>query len=154
MNDLFQQAQFPMRLNHFTRSVLISQHLMVNGCLLLGLKLVIPKKFQSSVLELLHGGHPGMMHMKSLARLHVWWPSIDSDIEQTVQACTNCALLARDPARVPLHSWNFPRKLWQRLHMDYARPFRSKMWLILIDAYSKWPEVHAMSSTTAQAKIY
>ena len=27
------------------------------------------------------------------------------------------------------------------------------MWLLLIDAYSKWPEVHAMSSTTAQATV-
>ena len=29
-----------------------------------------------------------------------------------------------------------------------------KMWLILIDVYSKWPEIHAMSSTTAQATIH
>ena len=28
------------------------------------------------------------------------------------------------------------------------------MWLILIDACSKWPEIHAMSSTTAQATIH
>ena len=28
------------------------------------------------------------------------------------------------------------------------------MWLLLIDAYSKWPEVHAMSSTTAQATAH
>ena len=32
--------------------------------------------------------------------------------------------MARDPARVPLHSWDFPRKSWQRLHLDYAGPFR------------------------------
>ena len=27
------------------------------------------------------------------------------------------------------------------------------MWLLLIDAYSKWPEIYAMSATTAQATI-
>ena len=27
------------------------------------------------------------------------------------------------------------------------------MWLILIDTYSKWPEMYAMSATTAQATI-
>ena len=53
-----------------------------NGCLLLGFKVVIAKKYQSSVLELLHERHP---HMKSLAQLHVWWPSINTDIEQTAQ---------------------------------------------------------------------
>ena len=124
-----------------------------NGCLLLGLKVVIPQKYQQAMLELLHEGHPGMTRMKSLARLHVWWPSIISDIEQAVQTYTNCAKVAKDPTRVPLHSWEFPRKPWQRLHLDYAGPFKGKMWLILIDAYSKWPEIYAMSATTPQAKI-
>ena len=32
-----------------------------------------------------------------------------------------------------------------------CRPIQ--MWLILIDAYSKWPEIYAMSATTAQATI-
>ena len=27
------------------------------------------------------------------------------------------------------------------------------MWFLLIDVYSKWPEIHAMSSTTAQATV-
>jgi len=27
------------------------------------------------------------------------------------------------------------------------------MWFLVIDAYSKWPEVHAMSATTAQATV-
>ena len=125
----------------------------INGCLLLGLKVVVPKKFQEPVLKLLHEGHPGMTRMKSLARLHVWWSSITADIEQTVQTCTNCAMMARDPQRVPLHPWDFPMKPWQRLHLDYAGPFKGKMWLILIDAYSKWPEVHVMTEITSKATI-
>ena len=124
-----------------------------SGCLLLGLRVVVPAQFQEAVLKLLHEGHPGMTRMKSLARLHVWWPLITTDIEQTVQGCTNCAVMARDPQKVPLHSWDFPRKPWQRLHLDYAGPFKGKMWLILIDAYSKWPEVHEMSETTSKATI-
>ena len=124
-----------------------------NGCLLLGLKVVIPAKFQEPVLKLFHEGHPGMTRMKSLARLHVWWPSITTDIEHAVQNCTNCAVMARDPQRVPLHSWDFPRKPWQRLHLDYAGPFKGKMWFILIDAYSKWPEVYVMTETTSKATI-
>ena len=36
----------------------------------------------------------------------------------------------------------------------YAGPFSRKMWLIMIDAYSKWPEIHAMSTTTAQATTF
>jgi len=37
-----------------------------------------------TVLKLLHDRHPGITCMKSLARLHVWWLTIDADTEQTV----------------------------------------------------------------------
>ena len=49
--------------------------------------MIIPKKYQTDVISLLHDGHPGMSKMKSLARLHVWWPSIDKHIENHVQSC-------------------------------------------------------------------
>ena len=58
--------------------------------------------------------------MKSLARLHVWWPSLDTDIESHVKSCVNCAETAKDPTKVPLHQWDFPAKPWQRLHIDFA----------------------------------
>ena len=38
---------------------------------------IIPKQLQERVLHELHTGHPGIVRMKSLARLHVWWPSLD-----------------------------------------------------------------------------
>ena len=99
---------------------------------------------------MLHEGHPGISRMKSLARLHVWWPSLDTDIESHVKSCVNCAETAKDPTKVPLHQWDFPAKPWQHLHIDFAGPYRNKMWMLLIDAYSKWPEVHVMESTTTE----
>ena len=133
----------PFHKHHFNLSTF-------NGCLLLGLKVVIPKKYHLSVLKLLHKGYQGITRMKSLARLHVWWPTINTDNEQTVQSCSNCQETARDPVRVPLHQWDIPRDPRQRLHINFTG---GTMWLLLIDAYSKWPEVHAMSSTTAQATV-
>jgi len=52
-----------------------------NGCLLWGLRVVIPERHSHKVMKLLHSGHPGMTRMKSLATLHIWWPDIDSAIE-------------------------------------------------------------------------
>ena len=124
-----------------------------NGCLLWGLRVVIPPQYQEVVLQLLHEGHPGMSRMKSLAKLHVWWPSIDENIESFVKACNNCAETAHDPTKVPLHQWDIPAKPWQRLHIDFAGPYRGKMWMLVMDAYSKWPEVCMMESTTAETTI-
>ena len=35
----------------------------------------------------------------------------------------------------------------------FARPFLCQMWLILVDMFSKWPEVTPMSTTTAKHTI-
>ncbi len=72
------------------------------------LELLYLKSIKTQVLSLLHDGHPGMTRMKSLSRLHVWWSSIDADIEKTVRQCRHCAENARDPIRVPLHQWEEP----------------------------------------------
>ena len=37
--------------------------------------------------------------------------------------------------------------------MDYAGPFLGKIFLIVVDAHSKWPEVLIMKSTTSQSMI-
>ena len=42
-----------------------------NKCLLWRLRDVVPEKFYSDVLYLLHNGHPGMTKMKFLAQLRV-----------------------------------------------------------------------------------
>ena len=102
---------------------------------------------------MLHAGHPGTTRMKSLARLYVWWSDIDKDIVCHTNACAGCAIAAQDPVRVPVHQWELPLCPWQRVHVDYAGPFKGKMWLLLIDVFSKWPEIHEMNSNTAEATI-
>ena len=60
------------------------------GCLLRRFRVVVPATLQGKVLQELHQTYPGMTRMKSIARSHVWWPNIDSDIEETVRACHVC----------------------------------------------------------------
>ena len=117
------------------------------------MQVVISQKHKQEVLNLLHAGHPGITRRKSLARLHVYWPNIDKDIEHHANACTSCVTAARDLMRVPLHQWELPLRPWQRVHIDYAGSFKGKMWLLMFDAYSKWPEIHEMKTTTAEATI-
>ena len=98
-------------------------------------------------------GHPGMTKMILLAHLHIWWPSIDNYIEKLVIFCRSCSQNARDPVRVPLHQWEVPAQPWQGLYMDIAGPYKDKMWLLVIDVYSKWPKICCLESATAEATI-
>ena len=141
---------YQTRLNHFSTRFQLTIN---NKCLLWGIRVVVPNKFHSDILQMLHEGHPGMTKMKSLARLHVWWLGIDEQIEQFVKTCEACSQNALDPVKVPLHQWELPAQPWQRIHVDFAGPFKNKMWLLVIDALSKWPEIHCMETTTAEATI-
>ncbi|XP_045105029.1 uncharacterized protein LOC123500376 [Portunus trituberculatus] len=78
---------------------------------------------------------------------------MDYDIETVVQQCAQCQQLRNLPPDAPLQPWEWPEKPWSRLHLDYAGPFMGKMFLVVIDAHSKWIDVHATNSATSSATI-
>ena len=91
--------------------------------------------------------------MKAIARSYMWWPGIDKELEDRARRCTACQSVKSAPAVAPLHPWLWPSTPWQRIHVDFAGPFMGKMFLVVIDAHSKWPEVVEMPSTTAQKAV-
>jgi hypothetical protein len=123
------------------------------GCVLRGSRVVVPTTLKGKVLELLHDGHPGVVRMKMLARQYVWWPGIDKGVEDRVKACVSCQESQKAPPQAPLHPWEWPEKPWVRIHADYAGPFMGSMFLILVDAHSKWMEVYPTGSSSSQITI-
>ena len=123
------------------------------GCVLWGNRVVVPSKGRNQILQMLHEAHPGIARMKSLARGYVWWPGIDQELENYVKSCQQCQINQKSPPVAPLHPWSWPSKPWSRVHIDYAGPFFGKMFLLLIDAHSKWLEIHMTSSSTSAATI-
>ena len=57
------------------------------------------------------------------------------------------------PNKAPLHPWEWATAPWQRIHIDYAGPFQNSMFLVVVDAHSKWPEVIPVSSITSSSTI-
>lgn len=128
----------------------------LDGCILWGSRVVIPAPGQEAVIQELHETHPGIVRMKSLARSYVWWPNITADLEAKVRSCTKCQASRSTPPMAPLHPWEWPQRPWSRLHLDYAGPFQGRMFLVLVDAHSKWMEVvpvHAATSTVTIEKL-
>ena len=122
-------------------------------CILRGARVVIPAALRGRVLKEIHEGHQGIVKCKAIARSFVWWPGIDKDIENSVKNCQECALHQNNPKPITLHPWENARYPWQRLHIDFAGPFLGSSYLIVVDAYSKWPEVIPMNTTTSQNTI-
>uniref|UniRef100_A0A5S6QND2 RNA-directed DNA polymerase n=1 Tax=Trichuris muris TaxID=70415 RepID=A0A5S6QND2_TRIMR len=125
----------------------------VDGCLLFADRVVVPNCLQGQVTSQLHSEHPGIVRMKALARSVVYWPGLDQQIENIVRQCSACAMVAKLPAKTPPCSWPPADKCWSRVHVDYAGPVEGRYLLVLVDAFSKWPEVFITEKITSSATI-
>jgi transposase InsO family protein len=120
------------------------------GLLCLNDRIVIPPPLRSVILKDLHSGHLGVEKMKSLARCLCWWPEIDADIRRTTASCEGCQhkVLGQPSKWTP---WPLACEAWQRIHIDYCGPFLQKYFaLVIIDSYSKWPEVFFTEKPNAE----
>nr|CDJ95324.1 RNA-directed DNA polymerase (reverse transcriptase) and Integrase domain containing protein [Haemonchus contortus] len=123
------------------------------GCLLFGSRIIIPLVLQPTVMRALHEGHPGMNRMKALARSYVFWTKINDDLERLVRTCAACQESAKSPIKNLLCSWSRPDAPWSRIHIDFAGPIEGISYLVVVDAFSKWPEIIPMTSTTSTATL-
>jgi hypothetical protein len=124
-----------------------------DGCIMWGIRVIIPEKLRPAVLNELHEGHIGVAKMKMLGRNYIWWPGLDFEVESLAKSCQTCQQISHNSSAAILHPWTYPSGPWQRIHVDYAGPFQGHMFLLVIDAYSKWPEVKKMKVTTSTATI-
>lgn len=78
---------------------------------------------------------------------------MDHDIEDMVSNCAECQSVRPEPAKTRLHCWETPTMPFQRVHVDFAGPFQDTYFFILVDAYSKWPEIKVCKSITAESTV-
>ena len=55
------------------------------------------KVMRNKVLKELHQNHPGISRMKSLSRIHAWFPNIDHKIKNIVKSCQYCEKTSSEP---------------------------------------------------------
>ena len=123
------------------------------GCVLWGCPVVVPNAGRELALKMIHEAHPGISKMKALARSYIWWPGMDKEIESCVKKCTECQSSRKDPPATPGQPWPEADKPWTRVHIDYAGPFEGRMFLLIIDAYSRWLDIFVTNTSTSAATI-
>ncbi|KER22812.1 hypothetical protein T265_09181 [Opisthorchis viverrini] len=71
-----------------------------------------------------------------------YWIKIGCWVQtRLIRAGADAGLAAKNPPRLPPAAWPRPERPWCRVHIDYAGPINGVTYLILIDVFSKWPEV-------------
>ncbi|XP_003740207.1 uncharacterized protein K02A2.6-like [Galendromus occidentalis] len=75
------------------------------------------------------------------------------DIEGLVKSCRHCIQHAANPRKIPLQPWPDPKSPWTRIHLDYAEPQRGKIFLVIVDSFSKYLDAAWMTQATSQTLI-
>ncbi|UYV71663.1 K02A2.6-like, partial [Cordylochernes scorpioides] len=122
-----------------------------NGLLMRGCRLVIPASMKLEILDKLHTGHFGITKTRLRARETVWWPGISEEIAETVRKCSVCIQEAVSKHE-PLIPTNFPSRPWQKIGMDLFK-FENKWYLVVIDYYSRFPEMVQLDRLTASVVV-
>ena len=53
------------------------------------------------------------------------------------------------PTKTDLYPWPTPENVCDRIHIDYAGSIKGYYFLVVVDAFSKWPEIVSTKSIFA-----
>ena len=124
------------------------------GVVLRGTRIVLPQSLQQRAINIAHATHLGLSKTKALIREKVWFPKMDEMIKTTIDQCIPCQAVGKSNPPLPIESTEMPNGPWEKLHMDFYGPLPSNEYLlVVIDRYSRFPEVEIVKSTKASIVI-
>ena len=135
----------------------VREELTVNerkNIILRGSRLIVPQSLRSRVISIAHEGHQGLVKTKQLIREKIWFPGIDKDVKNMIDNCLPCQAVGNANKPAPLRMNELPPAPWHTLHLDHCGPFPSGEYiLVVIDAYTRFPEIAIVTSTSAFTTI-
>eukprot|EP00794_Sanderia_malayensis_P003941 gene3941-4486_t len=117
-------------------------------------RIVMPASLRKAPIEIAHEGHQGLVKTKKLLRTKIWLPRIDQMVQEIIERCIPCQATGPDVRPEPLSMSELPPSPWHTVHIDFCGPFPTGEYaLVVIDAFSRFPEVDIVSSTSAKATL-
>eukprot|EP00794_Sanderia_malayensis_P019334 gene19334-biopygen16221 len=125
-----------------------------SNIILRGSRIVIPASLQKKAVDLAHACHQGLEKTKALLREKIWFPGIDSFVKEIIAKCLPCQAVGRPNPPEPLRMTEMPSAPWHKINIDFFGPLPSgDLLLVIIDRYSRYPEVEIVRSTKCSAVI-
>ena len=111
-------------------------------------QIVIPAKLRARAIETAHQGHQNIDRTLKLLRQTCWFPQMNRAVSEFVESCISCNAASTHNPPVPLEPNLLPDRAWQKLHADFKGPIAGSYYIhVVIDQYSKYPEVDVLKST-------
>ena len=92
----------------------------LEGVIIKGNKILIPRQLRAEVLESLHSAHQGVNDMLANTRQRMFWPGLGASVRQTRAQCRTCNRIASSQPREPLMSPADPEFPFQQAVVDFV----------------------------------
>ena len=101
---------------------------------------------RSQIIEEAHKLHQGITKTRLRIAEYFWWPKWTQEAETFIRSCETCTLSDRTKkvSSTPLVPVVLPRGPWDKVAVDLKGPLSipsCKYLFVMVDYYSKWPEV-------------
>ncbi|KAK2183299.1 hypothetical protein NP493_317g02103 [Ridgeia piscesae] len=124
----------------------------IDGVLVKGPKVIIPKTLQGDMLKKIHEGHLGIEKCQARARQVMYWPNINNDTENHIGRCGTCQKHRYKQAKEPMEQHEIPEKPWRKIGADLFTLF-GKNFLVVVDYTSNYPEVAKLEDLSSTNTI-
>ena len=115
-------------------------------------RIVVPLSMRREILSALHESHLGIVKLKQRARNLFAWPGMNAHIEEVVAMCSVCQANRKAHTSEPLMSHDIPDRPWAKVGADIFH-LDGNDFLLLVDYYSKFPEIQPLRDLTAHTVI-
>lgn len=124
------------------------------GLLWRGRRIYVPEKLRKKALTLAHEAHQGIVRCKQRLRRILFWPGMDSDVEDYCRNCETCVRLQPLRRDTPNTATPLPDYCWEKCALDLVGPFPGEIYIMtVVDYRSKWPEAIVLKRITSESIV-
>ena len=124
----------------------------IDGIIFRDNRIVVPRAMRREMLDKIHESHLGIVKLKQRARTILFWPGINKQIEDVVTKCPTCQAYKKAQSAEPLLPHAIPERPWSKVGADIFH-FEGDNYLLVVDYYSKFPEVAFLKDITSHSVI-